>query len=625
MSRSRKTLVISVFALAAAASLFTARSAVQRVEDHSEIEIRQTLDRNDLTWAEVEADGLRVLIAGTAPTEALRFRALSIAGSVVDAERVIDEIEVAAVEELDAPRFSAELLRNTSGISIIGLIPLSSDRDAILEGFSRLDGVPVADLLETADYPAPGGWEDALAYAINSIVDLPRAKVSVEADRVVITAIADNPENKVQMEDGLRRNAPPSLQLTLDITAPRPVISPFTLRFVKDESGARFDTCSADTVDTQARILEAASRAGLTGTGRCVVGMGVPTPKWADAAEHAIEALSEIGYGTVTFSDADVTLAAAEGTDAGLFERVIGELENSLPDVFVLTARLPTVEEKEEGPVDFVATLSPEGQVQLRGRVGGEEMREIADSFAKSKFGFERVYTAVRVVPEVPGDWTSRVLTGIEALSIMNNGAVTVTADLVSLSGRSGDPEAGEKAARLMVEKLGDDAGFEIDVTYLEALDPVAALPTPDECEAQIEEIGSARKITFEPGSATIDESALGTMDDIAEVLQQCGSLRLEVQGHTDSQGREEMNLSLSQARAESVLNELRARKVLTSSFVAKGYGEAQPIAENDTEEGREENRRIEFRLIVPEPSVPEGDSALESIAETSDIQSNGE
>ena len=78
------------------------------------------------------------------------------------------------------------------------------------------------------------------------------------------------------------------------------------------------------------------------------------------------------------------------------------------------------------------------------------------------------------------------------------------------------------------------------------------------------------------------------------------------------------MNLALSQSRAQSVLNELRARRVLTSSFSAKGYGESLPLKDNDTEEGREANRRIEFRLIRPEPSVREGETMLETIAETS-------
>ena len=114
-------------------------------------------------------------------------------------------------------------------------------------------------------------------------------------------------------------------------------------------------------------------------------------------------------------------------------------------------------------------------------------------------------------------------------------------------------------------------------------------------------------------------------MDDIAEVLKQCGALRLEIQGHTDSQGREIMNLELSQARATSVLNELRARRVLTSTFSAKGYGETQPIAENNSEEGREANRRIEFRLIQPTPSIPEGESSLESLAQPSDIDAESD
>ena len=58
------------------------------------------------------------------------------------------------------------------------------------------------------------------------------------------------------------------------------------------------------------------------------------------------------------------------------------------------------------------------------------------------------------------------------------------------------------------------------------------------------------------------------------------------------------MNLTLSQTRAEAVVDGLLARRVLTSSIVAKGYGETTPIADNDTEEGREANRRIEFRMI---------------------------
>ena len=624
MRITRLSLTAIAFVLAALLSLVTASMSVQLVEDTSEIQIRGVLDRNGLTWAEVEADGLRVMLAGTAPTEALRFRALSLTGSVVDATRIVDEMEVAAAATVEPPRFSVEVLRNTAGLSIIGLIPQSSNRENVVAGFQRIDDLEVTDLLETADYPAPAGWDDALAFATNAIRDLPRAKVSVSAGQVDITTITESATDKAALEAQLTRSAPPSLQLTLNITAPRPVITPYTLRFSIGETGAGFDTCSADTEENSDRIIVAAQSAGMTDAARCAVGLGVPSPYWTDAVELAIKALSELGKGTVTFSNADITLTAAQGTDSGTFDRVVGELETSLPPVFALKATLPPPPEDAEdaGPPEFTATLSPEGQVQLRGRIGSDSSREITDSFAKAQFGSDRVYSAARIASDLPDDWTIRILTGIEALGMLSNGYLEVTPDNVIVTGSTGDATAQDRVARLMVEKLGDGSYFETDIVYVEALDPVAALPTPDECEANIAVIVAEGKISFEPGSATIDASALDTMDRIADVLEECGDLQLEVQGHTDSQGREEMNLALSQSRAESVLNELRARRVLTGSFIAKGYGETQPVADNDTEEGREANRRIEFVLLRPEPAEPEGEAPLESAAEGSNTES---
>jgi len=76
----------------------------------------------------------------------------------------------------------------------------------------------------------------------------------------------------------------------------------------------------------------------------------------------------------------------------------------------------------------------------------------------------------------------------------------------------------------------------------------------------------------------------------------------MEVGGQTDSQGSEETNQRLSQQRAQAILSALRDRRILTSNLVARGYGESRPIADNDTEEGREQNRRIEFVLLDEKP-----------------------
>jgi OOP family OmpA-OmpF porin len=237
-------------------------------------------------------------------------------------------------------------------------------------------------------------------------------------------------------------------------------------------------------------------------------------------------------------------------------------------------------------------------------------MNTTAENFARAKFGSADISMATRTVDGLPADWTIRVLAGIQALSQLSNGSVTVEPSNMVVRGNSGNADAGGEITRLLVDELGDGAAFEVDVTYVEQLDPIASLPTPEECLAQIANVTESRKITFEPGSTAISGEAANVMDDIAEILQKCADLRIEIAGYTDSQGSEEGNLRLSQQRADAVLDALRVRRVPVSTFRSMGYGEADPIADNETETGREANRRIEFRLIsietVEEPTALE-------------------
>ena len=482
MRLSAIAIVAITFVSAAAVSLVAASFSVKLIEETSEIGVRQALDTAEMPLAEVEADGLQVTLEGTAPTEATRFAALSTAGTIVDAARVIDNMQVEASAAIAPPRFSAEILRNDSGISVIGLITAQTDRDDILDRFSGMSGNgKVTDLIESADYPTPEGWDDALGFALTAMEQLPRSKVSVSAGRVSITAITDSAEDKVALEKRLNRAAPPGLRMRLDISAPRPVITPFTLRFLIDETGARFDACSADTEEAKAVILAAAKAAGLDGDGKCTVGMGVPSANWSSAVNNSIKALAELGGGSVTISNADITLIGAEGTAEGQFDRVVGELETSLPDAFALYAKLPETVDPDQGPPEFTATLSPEGQVQLRGRLVSDNLRSVVDSYAKARFGSDRVYIATRVVDGLPNDWPSRVLTGLEALSGLNNGAVTVTPTTMSVRGNTGDPDASRAIATLLATKLGEAQEFEVDVNYQEKLDPIAGIPEPAE------------------------------------------------------------------------------------------------------------------------------------------------
>ncbi len=615
MRLSSLFLRVGVFIIAAFLSVLAARAAVAVVEDRSVVAVQEDLLDRGHEWASVTGDGLLVIIDGEAPSEASRFRAISAAGRVVDASRIIDDMDVIDSAGIEAPEFAIEILRNDSGISLIGLIPADTNREELTNRIKRLAGnQPVTDLLEMADYPVPETWRPALDYSLRALSELERSKISVNAARVSVNAIADSAEQKRQMETSLARNTPDGVALAVAITAPRPVISPYTTRFVLDDGRARFVACTIDSAEAERLVLAAATEAGFEGKANCVNALGVPSRTWGEAVAMSIRAVKTLGGGTVTLSDTDVSLEAALGTDEALFERTVGELENALPEVFALDAVLPVPPDASaEGPPQFTATLSPEGAVQLRGRVPDDLVNVTAENFAKAKFGQSNVTMGTRVVDDLPQGWTVRVLAGIEALSELSNGVILVEPDLISITGNTGNENANTEITSLLIDKLGQSAKVDLDVTYVETLDPIAALPTPEECVAQIGVVTEARKILFDPGSASITSDTQPVVDDIAEILQKCPDLKIRIAGYTDSQGREEMNQQLSQQRAEAVLAALRVRRVPVASFEAVGFGEADPIADNETEAGREANRRIEFSLIVPEP-IPEETSTLEEL-----------
>lgn len=590
----------AAFLTAAIVSLLFSWAAVLLVERVSERAVKTELLSAGVDFATVQGDGLRVMLQGTAPNEASRYRAINLAGTVVDAARIRDEMEVTPARTVEAPRFSLEILRNDDGIQLIGLLPEGDTKDALLAEAEALQpDTELQDMLETAAYEAPATWGPALDFARKALALLPRSKITVDAVSVSITAIAASDSEKRSFETALSTGQPDGVRVTFDVSSPRPVITPFTLRYVMDAEGARFDACAADTEKARLRIIAAATEAGTVGRQNCVIGLGVPSPSWAEAAEAGIRAVATLKAANITFKDADVTLQAASTVSQADFDRVVGDLEASLPDVFSLSATLEKADNAALGPAEFTAVLAPEtGRVELRGRLTDELQRTAVDSFAKAAFGTANVYQATRLDAELPDGWPIRVLAGLQALSELEHGTLLVRADTVEISGVSSSQSARARVAQVLSEKLGQGKTYKVNVTYDEALDPVAALPTPQECLEDVGTVLGKGKITFTPGSAEIDGSANALMQALAKALARCGAIQIEIAGHTDSQGSEEGNRALSQARAEAVLLALQGRQVDVSGMVAKGYGETNPIADNGDETGRETNRRIEFTLI---------------------------
>ncbi|MFN0114599.1 MAG: OmpA family protein [Paracoccaceae bacterium] len=604
MQLTARLITPGAFLAAALLSGGAAIWGVSVIESRSASLVRTALVVGGFDWTGVETDGLQVIVTGTAPTESARFRALATAGEAVDPARVIDAISVNDPGDVRPPDFSVEILRNADGISLIGLVPAGTDREATVARLSRIAGEgKVADLLDAADNPVPESWQPALDFALQALGELPRSKISVGAGQVAVTAIADSAAEKARIESDLLRMAPASVRVSMEISAPRPVIAPFSLRFLKDAQGARFDACSADTEEARDLILGAAAGAGATGRQSCTIGLGVPSPDWAAAAAMAIGAVNEMGAGTLTFSDADITLVAPSGVPQEVFDRAAGRLESGLPEVFSLKAVRNEPETGgaaggDGGATVFRAVLSTDGELQLDGRVPDERARDAVQSFARAVFGEARVVPAMRIAPGLPEGWPVRVLAALEALGELTSGSVTVEAGEIRIEGVSGSADARDRVARMLADRLGGEARIALDIRYDEALDPILKLPKPEDCERDLNAVTAADKITFEPGKAVIAPASRKAIELLAEVMKRCSDFPIEVGGHTDAQGREEMNLALSKARALAVVEALMERRVLTGHLTAEGYGETQPVADNESEAGREANRRIEFRLI---------------------------
>ena len=103
--------------------------------------------------------------------------------------------------------------------------------------------------------------------------------------------------------------------------------------------------------------------------------------------------------------------------------------------------------------------------------------------------------------------------------------------------------------------------------------------------------------VTFATDSSDINARFYEVLNSVAIVLKEYDKTLIDVTGHTDSTGSDQYNLELSQKRASSVANYLMAQGLDARRFYIVGAGESQPIATNDTPEGREQNRRVEIRL----------------------------
>jgi OOP family OmpA-OmpF porin len=110
--------------------------------------------------------------------------------------------------------------------------------------------------------------------------------------------------------------------------------------------------------------------------------------------------------------------------------------------------------------------------------------------------------------------------------------------------------------------------------------------------------------LNFEFGKAEIKKESLPYLDSLADTIIKAKNWKLDIEGHTDDKGGNEVNMKLSQSRADAVKNYLVSKGVSAEIITAKGFGENKPLVPNDSDANREKNRRVEFKITKPNNEV---------------------
>jgi outer membrane protein OmpA-like peptidoglycan-associated protein len=194
---------------------------------------------------------------------------------------------------------------------------------------------------------------------------------------------------------------------------------------------------------------------------------------------------------------------------------------------------------------------------------------------------------------------------GLNNISVDTNGREIVLTGMVASEATRQQAEEHARnvhGVRTVDNQLTIAAAEPVVVPKPEAVDKVIEAPKVQPlpeytCQQDFDALLSSNEIRFATNSADIDTTSNSLLSDLIEVAKQCPEAKIEIGGHTDSRGSDDFNLRLSQARASSVMSYLINNGIDATRLSAVGYGETNPIADNESEEGMAKNRRIEFNV----------------------------
>lgn len=236
------------------------------------------------------------------------------------------------------------------------------------------------------------------------------------------------------------------------------------------------------------------------------------------------------------------------------------------------------------------AGAAANGQVVAGGQVPDEATRVAVLEGLRKIYGANAVIDRIEVVGSVatPPNWSANVQKLITPdLKQVRKGQLQIEGTQMVVTG-----EVANEAVR---QKVVSDMATSLNPTY--TIRNNLRVPAGGNQQEAIDGILAKQTVEFELGSAMLTARGRNVLDEILKPLSQIGDRQVAIIGHTDNSGSREGNLTLSLARADSVKGYLVEKGIDPQRLTTSGVGPDQPIADNDSTDGRARNRRIEMRI----------------------------
>jgi outer membrane protein OmpA-like peptidoglycan-associated protein len=532
--------------------------------------------RSGASWAQVTLQGRDAVLSGKAWEEADTEAALD-ALRKQRGIRVVDN-KTALVEKAETYVWSAS--RRSQRIRLSGFVPTAAMRRDIL-GVAKatFPGFEIVDRMALArGVPAADIWLGGISFGLTQLAGMRRGEVRL--DNLTLSIVGEAEDQAALRAIRQAANNPPrGLKINLNQLG-APAISPYV--WTAQVADGKFDLAGYFPDETmQAQLLAAARAVARDGAvaDQMQRGSGAPAD-WSRATQVAVRALARLESGAAELRDATLLVSGVSADEAAA-EAVRALLRAELPASIKLTEQIRLREPRkvEEPP------RPPEPDKPLPKAEAPAETPARPETLAKS---------------EQPPDPPAKA----EALAKAETPA------------RVEPPAKVEEPAKVEAPKPEAPAKVEVPAKAETPVQPEPKVEAPSapkvaepeaprvetkaevvarNCQATLTDVIKSGQILFESASAELDNASSTTLAKVAAAVKACPDVMVQIEGHTDDEGSQRNNQTLSLQRARSVLDYLVKAGVNAEQLEPVGYGKTRPISTNKSDESRAKNRRIEF------------------------------